>query len=149
MAAQARAAARLPQGAATTTHYYAYATCSCYLLLLTTYYLLLTTHYSLLTTYLLLTHYLEVPPLPALADLVAGGAAHAPPRARPPRRRLLHGTAMGHEVGPALAPGSLPTSGEAHAAPDALDTIIMFLAGKVDLAVRPTSTPQRSLAILS
>ena len=139
MAAQARAAARLPQGAATTTHYY--ATCSCYLLL-TTYYLLLTTHFSLLTTYLLLTHYLKVPPLPALADLVAGGADHAPPRARPPRRQLLHGTAMGHEDGPALAPGSQPTSGEAHAAPDALDTIIMFLAGRVDLDVRPTSTPQ-------
>ena len=117
----------------------ALATCC---LLLTTCYSLLTSHFSLLTTYLLLTHYLEVPPLPALADLVAGGADHAPPRARPPRRQLLHGTAMGHEDGPALAPGSQPTSGEAHAAPDALDTIIMFLAGRVDLDVRPTSTPQ-------
>ena len=97
--------------------------------------MLLTTHFSLLTTYLLLTHYLEVPPLPALADLVAGGPARAPPRARPPRRRLLHGTAMGHEDGPpALAPGSQFISGEAHAAPDALDTIIMFLAGRVDLS---------------
>ena len=111
-----------------------------YYLLLATHYSLLTTHYSL-RTYCLL-HYLEVPPLPALADLVAGGADHAPPRARPPRRQLLHGTAMGHEDGPALAPGSQPTSGEAHAAPDALDTIIMFLAGRVDLDVRPTSTPQ-------
>ena len=115
----------------------ALATCC---LLLTTCYSLLTSHYSL-RTYCLL-HYLKVPPLPALADLVAGGADHAPPRARPPRRRLLHGTAMRHEDGPALAPGSQPTSGEAHAAPDALDTIIMFLAGRVDLTVRPTSTPQ-------
>ena len=117
----------------------ALATCC---LLLTTCYSLLTSHYSLRTYCLLTIRYLEVPPLPALADLVAGGADHAPPRARPPRRRLLHGTAMGHEDGPALAPGSQPTSGEAHAAPDALDTIIMFLAGRVDLDVRPTSTPQ-------
>jgi hypothetical protein len=83
-----------------------------------------------------------VPPLPALADLVAGGAARAPSRAWPPRRRLLHGTAMGHEDRPALALGSRPISGEAHAAPDALDTIIMFLAGRMDLTVRPTRTPQ-------
>ena len=98
-----------------------------------------TTHRSARTAYypprmVLLTHYLEVPPLPALADLVAGGPARAPPRARPPRRRLLHGTAMAHEDGPALAPGLQPISGEAHAAPDALDTIIMFLAGRVDLS---------------
>ena len=96
--------------------------------------------------------YLKVPPLPALADALRGGAlpplsgvARAPPpRARPPRRRLLHGTAMGHEDGPSLAPGSQPVAGaEAHAAPDALDTIIMFLARRVNLTVRPTSTPQR------
>ena len=88
----------------------------------------------------------------ALADVVVGGAlpplsrvARAPPpRARPPRRRLLEGTAMGHEDGPSLAPGSQRIAGaEAHAAPDALDTIIMFLARRVNLTVRPTSTPQR------
>ena len=113
---------------------------TCYLLpithysLRTTHYSLRTTHYALPPRMVLLTHYLEVPPLPALADLVAGGPARAPPRARPPRRRLLHGTAMAHEDGPALAPGSQPISGEAHAAPDALDTIIMFLAGRVDLS---------------
>ena len=50
---------------------------------------------------------------------------------------------MGHEDGPSLAPGSQPVAGaEAHAAPDALDTIIMFLARRVNLTVRPTSTPQ-------
>ena len=96
--------------------------------------------------------YLKVPPLPALADVVVGGAlpplsrvARAPPpRARPPRRRLLEGTAMGLEDGPSLAPGSQRIAGaEAHAAPDALDTIIMFLARRVNLTVRPTSTPQR------
>ena len=84
--------------------------------------------------------YLNVPPLPALAAFVAAGV-RSPPRARSPRRKLLQGTSSpaGHEAEPALGLGAF--SAETHAAPDALDTIIMFLASRAGLTVRAT-TPQ-------